>query len=40
MKLVLADVCAKGLGGGVAEFEKAGVEVVGQLCDVSKLGQI
>ncbi|MFP6806701.1 MAG: SDR family NAD(P)-dependent oxidoreductase [Pseudomonadales bacterium] len=40
MKLVLADLDAKALDEAVAEFEKAGVEVVGQLCDVSKLEQI
>ena len=40
MKLVIADLDTEALNTVVAEFESAGIEVVGQTCDVSKLEEV
>ena len=37
MKLVIADLDATALTAAVDEFQQAGVEAIGELCDVSKL---
>ena len=40
MKLVIADLDTAALADAVEEFEQAGVEVIGELCDVSKLDAV
>ena len=40
MKLVLADLDQSALDRAISEFSDAGVQVVGQSCDVSKLDQV